>query len=325
MLDAVRGELQQRPMVASQQTETFIRCARIADAIDPDAGSCYFKLAMDAASDIDEEACTQLNCLSQLSKAAAEDDPALANPHLAHDLARFTEACHYRMEGWDHFPWTACLKGIVYLDPASAFTVLSRWDERRVRAIEDEILPVLVAATERNFLAPATAYALTILSRPWDDRFSEVAVYLLEQAHKNRNQNRLAFSLLLQQIYSDIALYSPLERRAHRTKEILDCVQKNRIEKTESISSLEQLHNFLEGLKEEKQHGVESGPQRVFSLREEQAQEPEIRWEDILNDRTFSDPREIEEAIDIIAKTKTVGHRHLTELLERIKSQCQLP
>jgi hypothetical protein len=150
-------------------------------------------------------------------------------------------------------------------------------------------------------------------------------VYLLEQAHKNRDQNRSVFSLLLQQIYSDIALYSPLERRAHRTTEILDCVQKNRIEKTESISSLEQLHNFLEGLKEEKQDSAESGSQRVFSLREEQSQESEIRWEDILNNRTFSDPREIEEAIDTIAKTKTVGPRHLPEPLERIKSQCQLP
>jgi hypothetical protein len=319
-LDAVREELQNASLVATEQVSMFVRCARLADTIDPEAGRKYFQMAMAAVSEVDEEAFPQLICISEMAEEAAKREPNLAEPKLAYELGRFTEACYRRMAGWDHFPWTRVLRGLAYLDPASGFATISRWDDRRIRDLEEEFLTVLEVASATGFLEPDLAYALWVMASPFDSRHLDFSLHVLSKLKGSlarRASGRAAEILDL--AVQDLRLYIPLSEISYPALKLKNWADENEVEAGNSV--LLQLVHFFESLSpvrserpnEEQRFGINDGSSEKG--------EDGVNWAQILSPGPFSDHQSIGRSIESLSANRN-GSSFVPEFLERIKEGC---
>jgi len=311
LLDEVRQELERAPGTASEQIDFLVRCARIADTVDPAVAGYYFQLAVKAASEVDEEAYAQMACLASLAEKAASY-PQFSAPELAYHFARFAEDCHRRMYGWDHFPWDDIFRGLSCLDAASAFAVLSRWDDRGVIHIEDEILAVLLKGVQRGFISPETAWALSALAVPFDRRYENFTTAILDQGLASGEPERTI--KLLSMIAKDIQLYAPMEERKARASVVLAWAVKHRLDHSQGVVSLRELVRFLE-------RNEEKTEVQGIKWREEELQKTPD-WVSVFGGRTFLTPDEIESAIDEVKVYDTYSNSAVKELLKQIQLRC---
>lgn len=311
LLHEVRQELERAPGTASEQIDFLIRCAHIAGTVDPAVARYYFQLAVKAASEVDEEAYAQISCLASLAEKAASD-PQFSAPELAYHFARFAEDCHRRMYGWDHFPWDDILKGLSCLDTASAFAVLSRWDDRGVIHIEDEILAVLLRGVQRGFISAETAWAMSVLAAPFDRRYENYTTAILDQGLASGEPERTI--RLLTMIAEDIQLYAPIEERKARASAVLDWAVKHGLDHSQGAVSLMELVRFLD--RNEAKAEVQGIKWRDEGLRKT----PD--WVSVFDGRTFLTPDEIESAIDEVKGYDTYGNLAVKELLKQIQVRC---
>ncbi|AOQ25201.1 hypothetical protein MTAT_00010 [Moorella thermoacetica] len=311
LLYEIRQELERAPGTASEQIDFLVRCARIADTVDPAVAGCYFQLAVKAASEVDEEAYAQIACLASLAEKAASY-PQFSAPELAYHFARFAEDCHRRMYGWDHFPWNDIFRGLSCLDAASAFAVLSRWDDRGVIHIEDEILAVLLKGVQRGFISPETAWALSVLAVPFDRRYENFTTAILDQGLASGEPERTI--KLLSMIAKDIQLYAPMEERKARASVVLAWAVKHGLDHSQGAVSLRELVRFLERNEEK------TGGQGIKWREEELQKTPD--WVSVFGGRMFLTPDEIESAIDEVKEYDTYGNSAVKELLKQIQIRC---
>lgn len=311
LIDKVRADLDEYPETAKEQIDFLILCCRIADQIDPKAARHYFQLAINAASEVDEEAFAHIYYLSALAGKAAEKS-GYGNPYLAYGFARFVEECSIRLYGWDHFPWEYVVQAITSLDPSSGFAILSRWDDRGVLELGDEIYTLLQVAADRGFISPQAAFSLGILAAPYDHRFSNFAKSLLRLAH--HQSGRAGVVPILSMASEDIQLHAPIDERKGRASAIADWAQEFGYAADEGAKTLRNLSAFLDRLEPSKTY-----EQRVSRKQDKDAQ-PD--WEVILGTRTFLSAEEIEVAITQVKGFDKYGNETILELLKRIQERC---
>lgn len=311
LLDQVREDLEMLPGTASEKIDLMIRCARVADRIEPDIARHYFQLAVEAASEVDEEALVQMSCLSSFAERAASDGH-YSDPELAYHFARYAEDCHHRLYSEEYFPWDAIIKGLSCIDPASGFAVLSRWDDRSVRDIQQGIFPLLLKTVEKGFIFPEAAYALGILAASSDNGYAHFATDILSQALKLGAREKATG--LLSMISQDIRLHAPIGERRERASTVVAWAQKEGLANTPGAVSLAELLRFLE----RKEKKMESDASEW--IRKDDQNSPD--WENVLSSQSFRTPGEIASVIDAVKGYDTYGHATVIELLKRVQDRC---
>ncbi|WP_378954579.1 hypothetical protein [Pelosinus sp. sgz500959] len=311
LLDEVRQDLEIAPRTSKEQIELLVQCTRVAEMIAPDVARYYFKLAVEAASEIDEEVFTQIICISSIANKVSNNS-LYSNAELAYQFARFVEDCHRRMDGWDHFPWEEAIKGVFFLDPASVFAILSRWDDRGVRNIEDEIFKVLEVAVRRSFISPTVAYSLSILSENHKNRYEQLAMTILDAVLASEGKVRAIELLSL--IAKDICFHAPISERKSRATAVVHWAKMHNVEHSKGVISLIELLSFLESMHKKP---------NVYDTACKTANDLEVpNWEEIFKSRSFLTADEIELAIDEVRKFDRYGREFQKELLCRMQHCC---
>ncbi|GJQ60014.1 MAG: ATP-binding protein [Candidatus Scalindua sp. AMX11] len=314
ILDEVIKIIEDSPMVASEQVDTYIQCSTITDRINSEVAKEYYKKAIEAAEEIDQEAFAEIICLYNLSEQASADCPDLSEPELAYYLASYTETCSRRMYGYDHFPWTEGIKATTYLDSASGFAMLSRWNDRGVNYIDDEILPILDISVQKDYISPHLACALLVMADYNDGRTSKTRTSLLsaEQTKNCPLQNMLSV------ISKDILLHDELNDRKYNAEKIIDWLKENSPKDISNIQELVSMHDFVDSLNEK---GTE---EPEYPTQEKTKKEKsKVNWKKLLDKKDFSDPKNIESAVSFLDKKQKCGYELIHEFFERIKDTCK--
>ena len=311
LLDQVRQDLEKAPGTAREQIDLLVQCTRIAEVVDPDVARYYFNLAVEAASEIDEEVFTQINCMASFANKISSES-RYSNAELAYQFARFVEDCHRRMDGWDHFPWDEAMKGLFCLDPASVFAILSRWDERGVRNIENEIVIVLLIAIQRKYISLEMAYALSILPVASGNEYEQLTLAILDAAQTSGGQVQAIEYLSL--IAADICLYVPIVERKSQASAVMSWANKHNVGHSQGAICLTDLLSFLEGTY--KKPVTDDTAWKT----DENLEVP--NWEQILGNQSFLTSDEIELALDEVRKIDKYGSNLQKELLCRLQQCC---
>lgn len=311
LLDQVRQDLEKAPGTARELIDLLLQCTRIASAVDSSAARYYFNLAVEAASEIDEEVFTQINCMASFADKISSE-LQYSNAELAYQFARFVEGCHRRMDGWDHFPWDEALQGLFSLDSASAFAILSRWDERGVRNIESEIVTLLIIAIQRRYISPEMAHALSILSVASGNEYEQLILEILNAAQTLGGQAQVIECLSL--IAEDIRLFTPIVERKSKASAVMIWANNHNVGHSQGAICLKDLLNFLEGTYKKSV---------INDTAWKMAENLEVpNWEQILGNQPFLASDEIEVALDEVRKIEKYGHNLQKELLHRLQQRC---
>lgn len=311
LLDQVRQDLEKAPGTARELIDLLLQCTQIASAVDSSVARYYFNLAVEAAAEIDEEVFTQINCMSSFADKISSE-LQYSNAELAYQFARFVEDCHRRMDGWDHFPWDESLQGLFSLDSASAFAILSRWDERGVRNIENEVTTLLLIAIQRRYISPEMAYALSILSVASGNEYEQLILEILNAAQTLGGQAQVIECLSL--IAEDIRLFTPIVERESKALAVMTWANNHNVGHSQGAIYLNDLLNFLEGTY--KRSVLDDTAWKM-------AENLEVpNWEQILGNQPFLGSDEIELALDEVRKIEKYGHNLQKELLHRLQQRC---
>ena len=311
LLDAAYKDLKATPMTAEEQIDTLIKCSRIAISIDHGAAKYYFDRAVESASEIDEEAPYLLSCLAEFAPKAALA-PGFYEPEVAYQYSMYAEDSWNRIYDSKHFPWWDIVKGIIHLDPASAFAILSRWDDRGVLAIDGELYNMLATAAQAAYISPEQAYSLGILAAPHDYRYGSFATNILDTALASGDRARV--SQLLSMMAADIQLYARIEDRKDRADKIVSWAREHGFERSPGAETLAKLVQFLDGIQSKKEDS--------YTQWKATNEKKEPDWDSIIGSRSFTSPEEIEAAIDTVRNFEEYGRIWTEELLRRIQKNC---
>lgn len=320
LVDTVAQYALKNPSSAHEQVTTLMRCARIGDVVDAAAGRRYFELAVEAASEIDEEAIAQLQLLDVFALRAAQDDSALRETGLALIFARYAEECHRRLEGWDHFPWTQVVNGVATLDPVAALATLCRWDQRGIRDFTEEVVPVIHASAKRGHIALPMAAGLAILADPDDGRITDFWIDLLNRALAQPDV-RQATTGLLEQFAEDILLHTPLNKRCRHATELCEWAHLKGIAGGSKMAQLRRLHDFSSELtlKTVDQHS----PKGVaFAKSHSKDDDSKVNWDSILEGKKFTTSAEIDEALRLLFGDRRLRPELAAELFQKMAARC---
>ena len=294
LVDRVYQSLVNQPLSGAQQLEYLVRCCRIAGEVDKDLGKFYFDAAVESASEIDEEAMTLLRTLSSLAIRAGCDDRELVDSELAVDLACLTESCHWRLVGWDHFPWKDCIEAISTLSPTVAITALARWDMRGVLNYADHMMTLAEISCARKAISKMALVAWLLLSDLRDRtsiRAALDAAKELEPAHRDT-----AFSLIV----DFVERLAPFENREYLIQVVGEWMSEPRIQASDASQRVDKILQFLITCKSEE------GPESFsFPIREKERTEIDsasktIPLDQIINGRDYCSSHDLTAMLEIV-------------------------
>lgn len=126
------------PLSGNEKKDLFIKCSRITTQIDSELGKKYFQNAVQAASELDEEAFQLLQAMSSISLMTDPNTTATFDSiKLAGDFACFVENSRIKFDGWEYFPSEECIKALTHLSPDVGAALLCRWDQHLVFSFRD--------------------------------------------------------------------------------------------------------------------------------------------------------------------------------------------
>lgn len=315
ILDQISKTIDENPMNASEQADMYIKCSNIADSINADVAREYYKQAIEAAEEIDQECFSEIICLNKLSEKAAIDNSEISEPELAYYMAAYTETCSRRMEGYDHFPWTEGVTATTFLDGASGFSTISRWHDRGVSYIDDEIYPVISAAVKKRYISPRLGTALLILADYKDGRTSDTRINLLNAELTNKRSIKDVASIITQ----DILLHDEIDDRKYKAEKIIDWIKENFPKDLKNFDNLVMMHDFVDVL-----HSKEKEEEENFTYekKDSDSAETKVDWRKILGRKKFYNLSDIEEAVKILDEKRNYGYELINEFFERIEKRC---
>ena len=314
ILDQITKVIEENPMNASEQADMYIKCSTIADRINADVAGEYYKKAIEAAEEIDHECFSEIICLSRLSEKAAEDDNKISEPELAYYMASYVETCARRMDGYDHFPWTEGVRATTFLDGASGFATISRWHDRGINYIDDEIFPVLSAAVKKGYISPRFGTALLIMADYKDGRASDTRTNLLKAELENKRPLKDLLSIISQ----DILLHDEIDDRKYKSEKIIDWVKENSPKDIRNINDLILMHDFIDNLhKKTKKEDDDFTHEQIQSKRAK----TKVDWR-FLGKKDFCKSKDLEDAVSFLDKQQKYGYEIIHEFFERIQKRC---
>ena len=329
ILDGVSQQIKANPLPASQLVNLLVKCSRIAGRVDGELGLHYFEQAVEAASEIDEEAFGLLELLSTLAERASADDPATNEASLATDFATVIEDCHWRLEGYEGFPWSQCIDGLTRLSPKASAAVIGRWDQRGIQEFAHGVNYLVKTGLSVRAFSPATAVAWNVLSPLGSDVAMRTSLdgltVLKDRASGNSGILIDAVSLLV-----DYAVrLAPLQDRRGLAEQVLEWAKANSMGGHRAVLDLKQFLDFLKSLDEPKaEYSTVPSPPAVPGAKDADVTRlMMVDWSKLLGSCAFREAPEVEGALrtleDLIKKDDPPWSQRTAlprELLTKIKT-----
>jgi hypothetical protein len=333
ILDGVLLQIKANPLPASRLVDLFVKCSRIAGRVDGELGRRYFEQAVEAASEIDEEAFNLLELLSALAERASADDPAINEVSVATDFAAVIEDCHWRLEGYEGFPWSQCIAGLTRISPKVAATAIGRWDQRGILAFAHSANGLVKTGISKGILSPVTAIAWSVLSSPRSDAAMEVGLDGLTALKGDNSKNGGVLSDAVSILVDHAVRLAPLQDRKGLAEQVLEWAEANGMSGHPAILDLKQFLDFIKSLDEPKaEHSTEPTPPTAPGAKDaDVARLMTMDWDKLLGSCAFRETPEIEGALrtldDLIKKEDPPWPQKAAlprELLARIRA-CVSP
>lgn len=267
LLNEVDDFIQQSTLEASSMMNFYLQLAKIANSIDENISKFYFDKAIDAVSEIDEEAQEQIKCLYNLAQLGIPKE----NPQLAFEFARFVEYSKARLDGYDHFPLKEGIKGITHLDCATAFATICRWNHRYVTEITEEILPILKISLQKGFLKPSIGGAMLPLNIYYWKSFVEYIEVLIREF--DNEGSRKQKSIFVKNLIRDIQLNCSPNEIFKTTQSIYRLIKNGKYVDNELVFNFKKYWQFMEGINKQE---ISPKPESLKRNKEEIIEEDKV-------------------------------------------------
>jgi hypothetical protein len=150
LLDDAAAQVTSQAYPASERRDLLLDAAAAAVDADADLAAEFFAAAIDAAQGIDDDVGLHLAVLARLAEGAAEAVPTDPAKVMAERLARSLEAVTpYVSDPAEILPHAQVVAAVAKLDPASGFSLASRWDDEDRLALAESV-PICVNETSQQ-------------------------------------------------------------------------------------------------------------------------------------------------------------------------------
>ncbi len=143
--EIVFSRLQNDDENSASTANFFVKLARAVFPYDSDEALEYFRFAQNVSEYLGEETLWRWEAVLGVANQRDMSQPYV--PQLAFRLSQAAELTHNFYE--DHFPWKNTLAALVRCCPNSTFSILSRWQDRNVGLLAEQI-PYLIEILYEN-------------------------------------------------------------------------------------------------------------------------------------------------------------------------------
>lgn len=151
---------------AESRLETNIDICRALLALDPAEAEAYFDDASIIAVQVGDEAYSRWSALSAL--AAASEGAPMASIDKQQLAVRFGRCAEFAQDHLDkHFSSATAMRCLVVLSPSAAVGILSRWTDRDVGYLGEQLPGLIGALVERNAIPGTIAIAFLGFKAEW--------------------------------------------------------------------------------------------------------------------------------------------------------------
>ncbi|WP_296164725.1 NACHT domain-containing protein [uncultured Brevundimonas sp.] len=170
-VEAVRDE-------ADTQGQSLLALARAIFTVSEPEARAHFDRAIEILSRIGDENIPRWECFLHLARVA--EAPGVARAETAYRMSRVGELTRSLVARDKYFDWDGTIDAVAGLDPASLFTLLSRWRDRRFGDDERLLSEAVEALIKRGQLTPRDSLAFAGVPGLWNhkdqlDAFLETA------------------------------------------------------------------------------------------------------------------------------------------------------
>lgn len=158
-VEAVRDE-------ADTQGQNLLALARATFTVNASEARAYFDRAIEVLSRVGDENVPRWECFLHIATFA--EAPGVARAETAYRMARVGELTRSLVARDKYFDWDGTVDALAGLDPASLFTILSRWRDRRFGDEERLLSEAIQVLIKRDRLTPRDSLALAGVPARWN-------------------------------------------------------------------------------------------------------------------------------------------------------------
>jgi len=245
LLDEIDSIIHESTFTSSEMVEYYLKSSRISPSVDKEVCRFYFNKAVDAVSEIDVEAQEQIRCIYSLSKLGIPK----ANPNLAFQFAKFVEYCERRLSGYDNFPISEGIQGITYLDCATAFAVICRWQHKYVAEgqtianITQHIFSIHKISLEKGFVSASVAGSMLPLNIHYFDDYVEYIKILIDKFDAKNDKD--SKSELVKNILRDIQIACSNNVRKKTVTDIYNIINNGKFIEQQLVQEFKKYYEFI--------------------------------------------------------------------------------
>ncbi len=299
-LELVHNALQQiqsESMAGSERVRLLTRCCEVASEVDRTAGQVYFDESLKAAEEVDDEAFSIISLLSTLGKRARADAPGKDMASEAEQVACVVEDFSYRLEGWDHFPWSDAISAITHLSRIAGAAVVCRWDQAGRLSIRESLRTLTQTLVDLGELDPRFMLANCILPGYGAFDLSLNAIDLIDR--ESPSDARAA----IREMVDFCVRKSEFGHRRRYSREFMEWLESRNLENASEVVALRRFCEFLEGI--DAQESPDSN--RVQHSRGISQSDEEPPKPDLTLDGRFVDKQSIERPLQQLLKENQAG------------------
>jgi hypothetical protein len=294
------------PFSRTDRWELLLDCSDLTSQYDRSASEDYYRRALEAAEGIDDESAWLLSFQAHIAhQLAAHPDQAKARA-LAGRQAQLLEAHEAFVTETVELPWEGTLRAACALDPATAYALLSRWDDEDRLSIRRGIVPLVDESLRRDFLLPLQALGLLRLSGQNSSSTGEI-IAILDKLRAGGPQLRRDLLRALETVSLWIRRDIAPEKRKDAATAIVEWADKFGLGSLNGIPQLRELANTVGPW-------VRSTQEEPYSPYWEQPSD-EAEVMSIIQQAHNGSLAKFTERLETVAKKSRHSGKHVTEFL----------
>jgi energy-coupling factor transporter ATP-binding protein EcfA2 len=239
--------------IGSEKVQAFVRLARLTLPVSREDASAFYKRAVHATREIDQEAFDQIVFLSETASAVRKQREYSRKSAI--QFAQFIEDASLRLRDYDGFPWPEAFQGLVELDPSIALCALGRWADVGICDLDDGLGPTILALLKNKDTSPSDSTAFLYLSHRLD---SSIIRNIIDHVAQDNGEELYA---VLDELARLVILKSRRVDLITTAQPIIDRISADMLDRS-NIKELSELYLFLKKNLEflERKTGQESYP-----------------------------------------------------------------
>ena len=305
--------IQNSTLSSNEIVDFYIQSSKITRSLSEQISRFYFNKAIEAVSEIDIEAHEQIKCLYSLTQLGLPKE----NPLLAVEFYRFIEYSKNRLNGYDHFPIEAGIKGIAHLDCATAFILLCKWDHKYLLNITEYILLVLKISLDKEYITPSIGSSILPINIYYWKSYIEFLKTLVGKFDLIGDSNQK--TTFVSNILRDILINSSLFEQTEIIKPFYEIIKDGKYLENRVILNVQKYVQFISNLDINKNKSNDSFSS--FNDRNSKEESSMLNLEDIDVTSTSS----LNENLNKINLNKNsyLNYPQISEFLITVKKKCK--